>query len=334
MRRPSSPSGVTVHLGAEIGAASSRCGRAWPRVSITVVRPGALRPASSTADLICAEATGVRSRSARGSAAPRSVMRQRPPSACDEHLRAHLRQRIEDAAHRPLAQRGVAIEGRGDRRGRRRRPSSAASRCRHCRNRARRPARETADADAADAPRAVAACARRPRPARGRPRPVRSTSSPSSRPSTSVSPTRSRPKIMARCEIDLSPGTRARPLSGPAGGRKAAGPRHEQWTSDCPRASARHANPGRAALAQGWTRRHPAPVVRPENASPHPREANGRPLLHTSRRTHRNLAFDSRRAARLTGSLPISNRTRLAPWPNRNSAPSANARAAARSSTT
>jgi hypothetical protein len=35
----------------------------WSRlasVSITVVTPGAASPASSTADLICAEATGVR----------------------------------------------------------------------------------------------------------------------------------------------------------------------------------------------------------------------------------------------------------------------------------
>ena len=47
-------------LGAEMARACSRCGRASPRVSITVVAPGASRPASSTADLICADGTGVR----------------------------------------------------------------------------------------------------------------------------------------------------------------------------------------------------------------------------------------------------------------------------------
>ena len=51
---------------------------------------------------------------------------------------------------------------------------------------------------------------------------VLSTSSPSSRPEIRVSPTARAPKISARCEIDLSPGTRTRPLSGPngAGGKR------------------------------------------------------------------------------------------------------------------
>src|SRR3954468_21814664 len=45
--------------------------------------------------------------------------------------------------------------------------------------------------------------------------PVLRTSSPSSSPKIRVSPTASAPKISARCEIDLSPGTRTRPASAP-----------------------------------------------------------------------------------------------------------------------
>src|SRR6185312_10020167 len=44
---------------------------------------------------------------------------------------------------------------------------------------------------------------------------VLSTSSPSSRPEIRVSPTESAPRIKARCEIDLSPGTRTLPARGP-----------------------------------------------------------------------------------------------------------------------
>ena len=46
-------------------------------------------------------------------------------------------------------------------------------------------------------------------------RAVSSTSCPSSSPVIAVSPTASAPRISARCEIDLSPGTSAVPLKGP-----------------------------------------------------------------------------------------------------------------------
>ena len=106
--------GRDADLGAEIAQASSRYGRARPRASITVVAPRALRPARRTADLICAEATGVRYSIGPGSRAPLSTIGQRPPSASDRTCAPISRERIEDAPHRPLAERGVAVEGRGD----------------------------------------------------------------------------------------------------------------------------------------------------------------------------------------------------------------------------
>jgi hypothetical protein len=55
----------------------------WSRVgsgSTTVVMPGELRPASSTADLICAEATGSVYSTGIGSRAPITASGRRPPS--------------------------------------------------------------------------------------------------------------------------------------------------------------------------------------------------------------------------------------------------------------
>ena len=85
----------------------------WSRVASCSIRPwcpGAARPASSTADLSCAEGTGASYSIGIGSLAPRSVIGSRPPSADIGGARAHLLQRIEDAAHRARAQAGVAVK--------------------------------------------------------------------------------------------------------------------------------------------------------------------------------------------------------------------------------
>ena len=150
-----------------------------------------------------------------GSRAPLSTIGQRPPSASDRTCAPMSLQRIEDAPHRPLAQRGVAVEGRGD--------SVAADDAHH---------QPRAGAGVAE----IERLARRQDRAEPGPRirhwpgpvrsmtapsasqalPVLSTSSPSSSPSTFVSPQARRPNRKARCEIDLSPGGRTRPLSGRA----------------------------------------------------------------------------------------------------------------------
>ena len=81
MRRPSSPSGSTMHLGAEMLQHAARCGRGLPpaRSPSCARRP---RPASSTADFTCADGTGaVVDRIA--SRAPRRVSGNRPPSPRD-----------------------------------------------------------------------------------------------------------------------------------------------------------------------------------------------------------------------------------------------------------
>ena len=187
----------------------------WSReasLSITVVRPGELRPASSTADLICAEGTGVRYSIGVGSAVPWMMIGQRPPSACS-------------ITWTPISASGSRMRRIG-------RLRSEASPSKHARigwppttpsiRREPVPAlpkssvvcgamsvpmptpctTQVSPSQVIVAPRARAASA------------VRMTSSPSSRPVTRVVPTVSRPKIIARCEIDLSPGGRSRPRSG------------------------------------------------------------------------------------------------------------------------
>ena len=64
--------------------------------------------------MICAEATGRAIFDWRGIAGALQHNRTAPAFGLGQDLRPHEPQRIEDAPHRPLAQRGVAVEGRGD----------------------------------------------------------------------------------------------------------------------------------------------------------------------------------------------------------------------------
>ena len=151
--------------------------------------------------------------------------RAAPALGLFEHLRAHQDERIENAAHRALAQRGVAVEARGD--------AVAAD---HAHHQARAGAgiaeiqragrlEDRAEAHAANGPAAFAEPLDRRAELRRRRGRCCSTSSPSSRPATLVSPTESRPSRKARWEMLLSPGGRAFPRSGPqaCGGERFGG---------------------------------------------------------------------------------------------------------------
>jgi hypothetical protein len=197
----------------------------WSRlasVSITVVTPGALRPASSTADLICAEATGVRYSIGAGAPAPLSAMGQRPPSACDKTSAP------------------ICVSGSRMRRIGRLRSDASPSKVAVTSCPATTPiiSREPVPAlpkssvsrGATSEPSPIPSTLQRPSawrvmraPSARQAAPVRSTSSPSSRPSISVRPTASRPRMKARCEMDLSPGGLSRPDSAPEGRRTAGG---------------------------------------------------------------------------------------------------------------
>ena len=125
-------------------------------------------------------------------------------------LQPHLLQRLEHAAHGPARQRGIAHEPGTAYRGRRPRPSSAAGRCRNCRSRCRRSGSARPPTPRPSTSQ-VAPTLRTGQPSACSALAVLSTSSPSSRPAMRVRPVASAPNISARCEIDLSPGTRTRP---------------------------------------------------------------------------------------------------------------------------
>ena len=81
--------------------------------SITVVIPGVLRPASRTALLTCADATGRRYSIGTAGAAAAQHQRQRAARRGGD-IRTHQRERIDRPLHRPLRKAGVAGEGSGD----------------------------------------------------------------------------------------------------------------------------------------------------------------------------------------------------------------------------
>ena len=178
-----------------------------------MVSPGAASPARRTADFSCAEGTGGSNTMGIGSRAPASVSGKRPSVAAS--VRAPIRssgsstRRIGRWRNEASPSKVAAIG----------QPATAPSMSRH-------PVPELPKSSAAagsakpatPTPRTIHA----PAPRRSRKAPsactafaVLSTSSPSSNPLISVSPTESAPRIKARCEIDLSPGTRRRPRSGP-----------------------------------------------------------------------------------------------------------------------
>ena len=237
----------------------------WSRVasgSITVVSPAACRPAISTADLICAEGDGqpILDRDQVGAAADGE--RQRLP-ALVEHLQPHLLQRLRAPGPSAAATARHRRSGARACRGRRARPSSAAPRCRHCRSRGRRRARSAR-------PHRGPAPPRSPPPWRsGSPAPATRgrcarMSSPSSRPVMRVRPVASAPNMRARCEIDLSPGTRTRARQGlgPVGGKRRWGcMRHVGW------GLGKWAAPALPAGSRGRHRARGGPVNNPLRAS-------------------------------------------------------------------
>ncbi len=227
---------------------------------MTTVSPGAARPASKVADFNCADGTGGSNTIGIGIA--RAGKRQRQTAVHrGDGAGADALQRIEHAAHRAAAQRGIAVECRRDRAAGDRAEHQAGTRFPNCRNRAlprarqsrrrrrRGPASSRSPERSTSAPSARKAFA------------VLRTSSPSSKPLIRVSPTARAPRMSARIEIDLSPGTRARPAKGPL--RRAVSGAGSQCASRGWSMPARRLSRGAARTSScGFSPRKPRPCTR------------------------------------------------------------------------
>ena len=218
MRRPCAPCGSTRKTSVRTWAPKwLSIFSVWSRVaspSITTVSPGAERPAMSAADFTCADGTGGSNTMGIGSRAPASVSGKRP--SVEDSVRAPIRSsgsstRRIGRLRKEASPSNVAVTGQ---------PATAPSM-------SRQPVPElpksSTVAGSAKPPTPTPWTSHSPAPRRSTTAPsarstfaVLSTSSPSSNPPMRVAPTASAPRISARCEIDLSPGTRTRPLSGPS----------------------------------------------------------------------------------------------------------------------
>ena len=186
----------------------------WSRVacgSITVVSPAVLRPASRMALLTCAEATGRRYSIGTISSVPMMASGMRPPSRASKRApmrdsgsitRCIGRRRSEASPVMKLVKGWLARMPESRRAEVPELPSSSTSAGSRPpptpKPRIRQVASPASCTTSAPSARKAAA--------------VHSTSSPSSRPRTVVSPSARAPNISARCETDLSPGARTRPF--------------------------------------------------------------------------------------------------------------------------
>ena len=137
----------------------------------------------------------------------------RRPAVAGRDVCAHAPQGRCDTLHRPLHQGCIADQRRVERLPRQECRRAAASTCLNCRDRA-------ASAGARSPRMPAPANARCPGPRRSCRTPiadsaasVEAQSSPSRKPWISVVPSAIAPSIAARCDIDLSPGTRTSPLT-------------------------------------------------------------------------------------------------------------------------
>ena len=126
-------------------ATCARCDRAIGPARAARSRPSACSPASTSALLSCALATGQVVRDAGQRAAAHAQGREdvagRARIDAPVDGRAHPAQRLGHAPHRPPRQRGVADQLGLERAARERGPSAGGSSCPSCRSRARRPRR-------------------------------------------------------------------------------------------------------------------------------------------------------------------------------------------------